>query len=856
MRTWLNLLKPMVLLVLLVPLLLDSSVHASFSQAGSTAVIDDVYLLVDSSGSMHQWSDSKGTHRGSDQEDLRVTAARIFADLLSAGDRLGVAAFATKPVDLLPAVGLKGMVELDEKTRGKIKSAIAMGTTTPTGFTDIAQALAFAQTELSAKKAVGHRQSIIIFTDGLPTLDSHPNVPVLVSEVENAAAQVTSKDIAIYSVGLTVDDPSMSPEYIKLFHDMLGRIGTISVDQTRRGGTFIVRSAVDLSDVFVRTLKEVKGQYLRTIEGDSTSIEITPYTQKTVVVSPRSDDTEHCTVIDPGGRKLDPTAFDPNYELFSIDRPAEGTWVVQPPSGIKTILWVLEELTVTTSMEVEARKYTAGDPVPFTVAVNPVDASAVLNYRDVGVQVLVASVLDPNRIVATVAKPEVLTGETWQGTWDTGGLPPGDYNLTVGLIIKGGEPHRGASRIVTLLPKAVISAEGRDQVFTILRNGESYTFAVKFTSPQPSSVAFRLSRELVPYVAMQPAAASIEVANGTQEVTFTLSPVQSFPVDQPVLGQLLFSTPNQGFEVSPPGLNVAFIEEVAPVVVRGGPLRLVQPYGGGPASYPLQLSIACTEAAQLVFSLSGELQALFTIEPSGVAFAAATTASPVLIQLRATAVLPAGQGFRGVQYSGALCVDTPGPGLTIQGGRIEVTVVTVTWWQEYGAFPGIPLLVLVLVVAIWLMLWLRAPAPRGRIALIPDGEGLTTPGGEIVVPPGCPERDLNQRTFISKLIHKSWVSVGSRRADVVFGGLGTVSFRIRAVSSQVPCVEPLDVAIAKAFFNIRTVATVRSTGMRLDGQVRRTGKSAFLADGEVFYVQTGSISPQDGAAESAFVYRT
>ncbi|MEA3337297.1 MAG: vWA domain-containing protein [Chloroflexota bacterium] len=128
----------------------------------------DVMLLVDDSGSMSdRWAG--GTRAPNDPEGLRHSAARMFIDLATDGDRVGVISFHTDPSGLGETAEGRLTTIAGAASKRDLQSAIVQPTTPAPEerLTDIRKALGLASDILEANQT-GNRQYIVFLTDGRP----------------------------------------------------------------------------------------------------------------------------------------------------------------------------------------------------------------------------------------------------------------------------------------------------------------------------------------------------------------------------------------------------------------------------------------------------------------------------------------------------------------------------------------------------------------------------------------------------------------------------------------------------------------------------------------------------------------
>ena len=147
----------------------------------------DVIMAIDASGSMN--SD------GDDPPQPLTTvkfAANNFAQLFSESDRLGVVSFATD-------ASIQTPLSSNIAARSRAIDNIVITPEAETGYTNVAQALAMANIELT-ENITTNQQAIILLTDGLPTApDGQPDAQ---TQAIQAAVNARSQGITIFAIGL------------------------------------------------------------------------------------------------------------------------------------------------------------------------------------------------------------------------------------------------------------------------------------------------------------------------------------------------------------------------------------------------------------------------------------------------------------------------------------------------------------------------------------------------------------------------------------------------------------------------------------------------------------------------------
>jgi uncharacterized protein YegL len=156
-----------------------------------------VSLVVDVSGSMGL----------TDPNSLRETAAKVFIDLLSPEDSIGVITFDENVTEAVPFQ----QVESTEN-KNSMKAALA-GTLAPKGNTDYVKALESALSQLETFE--GDARKIVLFvTDGIPDPDparaaEEGFMETYMSSLWAETGRAAEEDIPIYTVGFGEIDPAI-----------------------------------------------------------------------------------------------------------------------------------------------------------------------------------------------------------------------------------------------------------------------------------------------------------------------------------------------------------------------------------------------------------------------------------------------------------------------------------------------------------------------------------------------------------------------------------------------------------------------------------------------------------------------
>jgi len=139
-----------------IPILTFPRSHMAYAQSRSDTI--DVILVVDTSGSM----------KTNDPENIRISAAKLFVDMSSEGDRIGIVSMSgedhTQVIAPLTPIGtwLGGV----DRGREALKEALEELSTPIPGGTFMGAALRYAY-EMLDKTEPGRRQFVVFLTDGV-----------------------------------------------------------------------------------------------------------------------------------------------------------------------------------------------------------------------------------------------------------------------------------------------------------------------------------------------------------------------------------------------------------------------------------------------------------------------------------------------------------------------------------------------------------------------------------------------------------------------------------------------------------------------------------------------------------------
>lgn len=309
----------------------------------------DVMLVVDQSGSL--W-ELEGV--GTDPTMARMDAARLLASTLGvdgplADYRLGVIYFGTNPTLVAPLTSLTQSVD------GRTTVLDALNKTPkPMGWTDVNAALALAYEHLIDGPDVrsGHAKAVILFTDGRPQtaeITTPAADDASLAELRQWVRRFDEKGAAIYTVLLgnpiTNADPQMNAVY-RPFWTGLAEEG-MSVR------FFDVQAGDNLPNVYHElTVQLQNGQSQgaivdQIVQGEALApIEVPDGWERATFVVRKSTPTLAVALLRPDGRPVQTYDSDlrqhatntDRVEVWSIDRPQPGRWIVQATgSGVVTV---------------------------------------------------------------------------------------------------------------------------------------------------------------------------------------------------------------------------------------------------------------------------------------------------------------------------------------------------------------------------------------------------------------------------------------------------------------------------------------------------------------------------------------
>jgi len=425
---------------LLILTLLPASICAFPGQdaAASTRETLAVVLAIDASGSM----------RHTDPYRLRETAARMFIDLLSPEDFLGIITFDHEVQVVLP---LQQAGAAPEKAVFKERLSSALQ---PRGNTDFTIALEAARKELLKGAAEGARPVVVLLTDGEPDPDPRRSqdtafMDSYMKSLWDAVQACALEGISVYTVGFS---PEINP----------GIIQKISLDT--RGDCYILNEPAEMLVSFFELLGNLKNR--RTLVEEVHSLQGAPYTfnfdvdeytkQVNLVAVSLEPSSGSCglSLMPPGGEAVQVESLtlsnEKDYSMAVLSQPGEtyrGQWQASVSGNGRVRLLGDMDLSVKGWLEepAPASQHPLHEPLDFRVKVT---GAAGQLLRDLQVEIqLKKPGLDR---IETVPLAEA--GGYYTGSY-TGVDRAGTYELELRLLLDNQLVSSSAHRLyVKLLP--------------------------------------------------------------------------------------------------------------------------------------------------------------------------------------------------------------------------------------------------------------------------------------------------------------------------------------------------------------------------------------------------------------------
>ena len=312
MRPWnCSLISLLVFLLITTPLFMGLPLAGAQSEDMSPEALS-IVMVIDVSGSMSR----------TDPHRLREAASRIFIDLLSPDDYLGIITFDHDVEEIFPLQQIA-----TPAAKENYKETLA-GKLDPRGYTDFNGALKAAYDQFQRVDTEGTRPLVLFLTDGEPNPSDQVSAdPVLMTEYMEDLWEI-------------VDDYSREriPIYSVAFSDEIDPVVMERISTDTRGDYYILDNPVGLAESFFEmlgTLKNRKGFLQETFnlqEGPETvTFEVTEYTRQSNLVFLNPDRGEfNLTLTPPKGelRDIEGVKIDQrdDYALVILDQLEEDYW--------------------------------------------------------------------------------------------------------------------------------------------------------------------------------------------------------------------------------------------------------------------------------------------------------------------------------------------------------------------------------------------------------------------------------------------------------------------------------------------------------------------------------------------------
>lgn len=333
-------------------------VAASRSGAASAPAVTpdgyDVYLLLDQSNSM--WN-LNGL--GSDPDMLRVAAANLFLSYLGADDpgrehRAGVIYFGGASELVAPLTGL------DAASRAALSQQLA--DPVPIPWTDPAEALALAASELTQTADPGRRQAIVLLTDGQPAWEGADADArdVYRQQLMADIAQLGEQGVSLFVVLLASPATDVSEEISTVWAPFWRQAAAL----TPRGAFFQARQAQELLSLYHQVVAGLTGGQVGDQIADAAvaasgryTFTIEPQLDQLTLVVWKSDLAMRVLVSGPQGQMLDLNAAGVRYagrqgesheEVWTVTQPPPGEWTLDVTGDGRLTVWLDTQLAPAT----------------------------------------------------------------------------------------------------------------------------------------------------------------------------------------------------------------------------------------------------------------------------------------------------------------------------------------------------------------------------------------------------------------------------------------------------------------------------------------------------------------------------
>lgn len=295
-----------------------------------------VQLVIDNSNSMF---DKGGV--GSDPEQLRMAAARLFIEYLGIDDSrfqpsCGLIFFGSKPHLIAPLTPLAA---------GDRRQALLDLLQQPSrlGWTDQDGALQLAQRGLDS---VAGRRAIILLTDGKPEWSDQPTPAEQADALEQMARrgrQLGDAGITLFIVLLAGPQTDADPQIAAVWQPMWQQMAAATPD----GRFLVVRDAAELPAAYHDIVVALTGRQSHGAVVDATiappglreTVAVEPGLARLVLVVRKSHPETVVTIRPPHGDAVPPAAGGPLEQIWTIAEPAAGDWLVTAAGAGRLTVW-------------------------------------------------------------------------------------------------------------------------------------------------------------------------------------------------------------------------------------------------------------------------------------------------------------------------------------------------------------------------------------------------------------------------------------------------------------------------------------------------------------------------------------
>lgn len=305
-----------------------------------------VSLIIDTSGSM----------KSTDPDSMRETASRIFIDLLSAEDSLGILSFSTEVTEIQP-------MTIIGQTKGMMKSNLT-DKLIGDGDTDYLKAFQAAYRQLSDVQEKNTRKVIVFITDGNPDPNPARNREVgflagYMDEFWNTVRTLGEEAYPVYTVGIGALD-----------HEVINRIALET-----KGKSSVFSDASEMAMEFFHITAELKnrevfvGEKMDIRNGTGVSFDSGKHTLQTTFVITHALSEISVSVETPDGEMNHDLVHMENnekYTLVTIDEPDEknsGQWHLKIEGNGEAEVFGAKDQAVKVWMEepISGYRYPAGE---------------------------------------------------------------------------------------------------------------------------------------------------------------------------------------------------------------------------------------------------------------------------------------------------------------------------------------------------------------------------------------------------------------------------------------------------------------------------------------------------------------